>query len=883
VGGLEEAVKGKGRLFFLVGEPGIGKSRLADEVVRQARRRGVQVLVGRCWEAGGAPAYWPWVQSLRRYVRETEPDALRAQVGAGAAELAQIVPELRELLPGLPEPTSAEAEGARFRLFDATAEFLRNASLVRPILLVLDDLHAADAPSLLLLQFLARELGSARVLLLGAYRDVDPVPGQALTATLADVARESTTRRLLLGGLSERDVAEYLDRAAAAIGSRELAAALHEETEGNPLFLTETVRLLSLEGLEPEPSVRVIPQTVRDVIARRLAHLSEECNRTLLLGSVLGREFALDALARLGGVSQDALLETLDEAMVARVVSDVPGGPGRFRFAHVLIRDTLYDGLTTARRVSLHRLAVEALEALYGEDPGPHLAELAHHAVAGNDFDKGVLYARRAGDRALTLLAYEEAVRLYEVGLQALEPAGRAEPAKRYELLLALGHAQVRAGDGVSAKQTFLQAASVARQLERPEALARAALGYGGRFVWARAGSDERLVPLLREALAAADERDAALRARLLARLAAALRDESDREPRALLSQEAVDIARLIGDPATLAYALVARYAALWSPGSADERLAIATELVDLAQRIGDKEREVEGHGFRLHALLELGDVEAAEAQLAARARLTNEMHQPAQRWVQLVLESMRNVFVGNFSAAEETIHQAFELGERAQGDEARLTFVLQLFVLRREQGRLAEIESELESCASRYRIRSVHRCALSNLSIELGRAGEARRRLAELAAENFGSVSRDAEWLVGIAFLAETCGCLDDRGRAATLYRLLLPHSKLNVADGAEVSTGAVSRYLGILASTITRFDEAAQHFEYALAMNERMGARPWLAHTQHDYARMLLTRGGHADRRRAEELVEAALATYRELGMDAQVARISAVASTP
>src|ERR671935_43582 len=212
--GLDDAFAGRGRLFLVVGEPGIGKSRLAEEVMRHARARGARVLVGRCWEAGGAPAYWPWVQALRAAVRDTDSAALLAHLGAGAAPLAQIVPELRQRFPDLPEPPALESEAARFRLFDATAEFLGNISQAPPTVLVLDDLHAADAPSLLLLRFLARELGSARILLLAAYRDVDPIPGRPLTETLAEVTREPVTRRVSLAGLSEREVAQYVERTA---------------------------------------------------------------------------------------------------------------------------------------------------------------------------------------------------------------------------------------------------------------------------------------------------------------------------------------------------------------------------------------------------------------------------------------------------------------------------------------------------------------------------------------------------------------------------------------------------------------------------------------------------------------------------------------------
>jgi predicted ATPase len=266
-----------------------------------------------------------------------------------------------------------------------------------------------------MLQFLARELGSMHVLVLAATRDVDPVPGEPLTTMLAEVAREPVTRRISLRGLSQRDAAEYLQLTAADIASPGLTAELYTETEGNPLFVTETVRVLLLEGLRREPGGAaglVVPQSVRDVIWRRLARLSGACNQTLAFASVLGREFDLESLARVAEISVDELLETLDEAMTARVIGAVPGVAGRLRFAHVVIRDTLYERLPSARRVRLHRRGVAVLEALYGEHPGAHLAQLTHHSIAARQFDLAVRYAWRAADRALTLLAYEEAARL---------------------------------------------------------------------------------------------------------------------------------------------------------------------------------------------------------------------------------------------------------------------------------------------------------------------------------------------------------------------------------------------------------------------------------------------------------------------------------------
>ena len=873
VGGLDGAVAGRGRLFLLAGEPGIGKSRLAEELIAQASARGALVLVGRCWEAGGAPAYWPWVQALRDYVRDSDPAVLRLELGAGATELARILPELRERFPELPEPPALEPEEARFRLFDATAEFLRNAAQGRPIVLVLDDLHAADAPSLLLLRFLARGLDSMPLLVLGAYRDVDPIPGRPLTEMLAEVVREPATRRLGLGGLSEHEVGEYVELTASEAPAPELVAALHEETDGNPLFVGEIVRLLAVEGIPLESRAEprlAIPQSIRDVIARRLGHLSEECKRLLMLASVLGREFSVPALAYMGGVSDDELLDALDEAIAARVVSDAPGGPDRLRFAHVLIRDTLYEGLTSARRVRLHRRVVETLEALYGGERGPHLAELAQHSVAGRDFDKGLRYARQAGDRALALLAYEEAARLYDMALKALELADERDDSTRCELLLSLGEAEARAGDSRAAKGAFLAAAGLARELGLSRELALAAAGYGGRIPWARRGDDDRVVPLLEEGLAALAEDDVELRVRLLARLAGALRDEPARDRRDALSGEAVELARRTGNPAALAYALESRAVANLAPDTVAECFALGTELVRVADRSGDRERVVNGHLHRMVAHGLMGSVAEAEADLAAASRVAAELGQPGYVWLASAAQAMLALAAGRLGEAEHLVSRAFALGERAQPEMAIPVDRLQRYALCDFRGGLEEMEPAISDLVDDYPARPVFRCVHAHLHQRLGRADEAKRVLDSLAPDNFSALPFDQEWLYGMSLAAETAALLGDTDSAPTLYGLLIPWKAFNAVDHPEGMRGSVARYLGLLATTTKRWDDAEQHFEAALAMNARMGARPWLAHTQHDFARMLLARDEPGDRERALTLIRTALQTYRELAME-------------
>jgi DNA-binding SARP family transcriptional activator/tetratricopeptide (TPR) repeat protein len=881
--GLDDAFAGRGRLFLLVGEPGIGKSRLGDELISRARARGARVVVGRCWEAGGAPAYWPWVQSLRAFIREADPEMLRAQLAAGASDLAQLLPELRELFHELPEPPTLESESARFRLFEAASSFLKSAAQTRPLVLVLDDLHAADEPSLLLLQFLARELSESRILVVGAYRDVDPSPTDPLTSAVTELAREPVTRHLALAGLSERDVARFIELAAGEEPGEELVATIYEETEGNPLFVGEIVRLLAAErGLDADAPRIAIPQSVRDVISRRLRHLSKECNRVLVLASVLGREFGLDALAPASGLSEDELLDTLDEAMIARVISDVPGSRGRLRFAHVLIRDTLYEGLTTARRVRLHRLAIGALEALYGEEPGPHLAELAHHSIAGSDFGRALPYARRAGDRALALLAYEEAARLYETALESLDLAGLQDEKVRCELLLSLGDAEIRVGNSPAAKEAFLDASEIARRLELPHELAQAAAGYGGRIVFARAGSDDRLVPLLEEGLAALGEDDVELRARLLARLAGALRDEHSRERRDRLSSEAVELARRTGDPAALAYALDGRAATIIAPDTVAECDALGNELLEVAERSGNRELVAAAHSHRLIAKLLVGDVRGAEVDLAASSRVARELRQPVHLWRVCGERAMLELAAGKLSEGEELVAQALALGERALRDAAIPVYLLQRYTLCEFRGSLEEVEPAICGLVAEYPARAVFRCLLAHLHAQIGKLAEAKRAFDHLARDDFSALPFDQEWLLGMSLLAQTCSFLSDSEAATVLYGLLLPYAALNAVDVSEGLRGSASRYLGLLATTMQRWGDAERHFEDALEMNERMGVRPWLAHSQHDYARMLLDRDGPGDRERAQKLLDQAVATYEQLGMESYATSASAATST-
>jgi tetratricopeptide (TPR) repeat protein len=801
---------------------------------------------------------------------------LRAQLGVGAAELAQLLPELRELFSDLLESPAPESEGARFRLFAAVSSLLQSAAEDRPLVLVLDDLHAADEPSLLLLQFVAREIADSRLVVVCAFRDVDPTMRDPLVSALAELVREPHTTQIALSGLSQDDVAEYIQLATGIQPSPRLVEAVHAETEGNPLFVAETVRLLEAEGHIADPDAHLrIPPGVRAVIDQRVGRLPKRCRSLLVPASVIGREFGLDVLTRLSELPHDQLLDAVDEAMAERILGEVPGSPGRLRFGHALIRDTLYDELAPAQRMQVHQDAAEALEEVHSHNLGPHLTELAHHyfaAAPAGVADEAIEYARRAGDRATAQLAYEEAARLYEMALTVVDDA-----TARCDLLLALGDAQARAGDTPASKRAFREAAELSEECGLPEHLGRAALGYGSRIIWDVQRGDPDVVPLVERALAALGDEGSHLRVRLLARVAGGpLRHiRFPPERRFALSREALETARRLGDPATLAYALDGYIPANESPKNTLELLALATELLDIALEVGDKERVFQAHEHRHERFLELGEISEARVELAAMTKVAEELRQPAQLWLAGVCGARQALLDGRFAEAETLIAEARDVGEHALSWNARVAFRLQLYMLRREQGRLDEVAELVRDAADEYPEYPLWRCVLVQTAAELGLEAESKQTFDALAADDFAALPFTVDmWLLGLGLLAEAAGSIADPGRASMLYKLLLPYADRVTVSYLELSTGSVSRYLGILAAASARWNDAERHFGVALEMNQRIGARPWIAHTQHDFARMLSSRGNPRDPGRALELTRGALDGYRGLGMDAYAA---------
>ena len=876
---LEDALRktkaGRGRLVLISGEAGIGKSRLAREFVGRAENQGARTLWGSCWEGGGAPAFWPWVQPLRAFVNGADTSVLRGQLGRGAADLANLVPELRDLFNDLaPEMPVVDSEGARFRLFDSISAFLRRASAAQPLVIVLDDVHAADISSLLLLEFVASELADARVLIVATYRDPELDLDDPRASALTDVGRKASDR-ISLAGLTPSEVASYVALSSSVETPPSLVDTIAADTQGNPLFVGEIVRLLESEEQLARPPTALwrpsIPETVKDVIGRRLERLPDGCRETLAVASVLGREFRLDLLELLTDHARYELLMVLDEPIRAKVIAEMNESLGQMRFTHALVRDTLYEALPRARRHDLHRQAGEAIETLATAGASSHLFELAHHffhALPAVDPEVAVMYSQRAAEEASALLAHEEAARLYESAYSALRSGTSATPALELVLLLGRGDSLARSGDMAAARDVFLRAAAIARGIGATAELGAAALGYSGRIVWARAGDDRLIVPLLEEALAAQGEKITPLRARLLARLAGALRDERDPSRRVATGTLGVQIAQQCGDPRAKAYALAGLSGARHGIGPEGERLAIADELRQAALRLHDKEYEFEALAAELLVFFERGAMAEVHERLALITAIGEDLKQPSHQWFALTDQALIALHEGRLDEAAEYAERGFAIGQRAEPDIAEPTYALQIYELRRLRGQAldGDMYELLQRVARDHRARPLFSCALARIALETGQTSEARRLFEELASHDFDTVPRDNEWLLAANYLADVCRGLADTVRAASLYDLLLPESGKVVSDVAEGCAGSVHRPLGILASMLARTDEATEHLRAAVATNARINAHPYLAIAKADLAKLLMQGNGSEE---ASKLLAEASEIAERLGM--------------
>jgi hypothetical protein len=871
---LDDAAAGRGRLMMLAGEPGIGKTSVADRASSAAADRGFTVLWGRCWEAGGAPAYWPWLDIIAELARALDDAALARALGDGAPLLSEIVPELRARLPEVPAGAAPPADQGRFRLWRAVSALVQEAAKARPALLVLDDLHAADQSSLSLLHFVARQLRPMRLLLLASYRDVEARMDAATSDLLSRIAREGTT--LSLARLDRDASARFVQQRVGSLTS-DVEARVLDRSQGNPLFLGEMVRLWNEQGPEAIAD-GVVPAGVRDVIRQRVDRVAAETRALLDLAAVAGDVVDPPLLAAAAGRDAAWIAARLGEAGHAGIL--VERG-GRRRFGHALFREVLERELAEGERRALHGRVADALERLA---PG-QVAEIAHHTLEGPPemLPRAVERSTRAAARAQEMLAYEEAVRTLERARDAVAAAGNP-PALRAPVLLALGEARIRRGETDAGKEDCREAASLARALGDAELGAQAALTYGRVFVFAVV--DPVLVGMLEESLEALPPGDSAVRARLLARLAAALQPSpASREPVAI-AREAIAIARRMGDEQALLETLYAAVAALMDVVDSAEARALNLEIAALAQARGDRERLLRTHLRLAINHLGVGDVESCDAQVTAFEALAAELRAPWYAWWAGMVRATRATIEGRFDEADRLAAAARDAG-RAAGHEA----ADRIWTTNRES-RLRAADRHEEMLAwepEGRRARAFTQIAVAwqamgsaLLFTRLERLADARAHL-DLLPEAFRPPDGN---VAAIYFIAEAAAFAGPPDLVRKLYDDVRPLAGQCVMIGMSYFgwEGPWARVLALLAASLQRWDEAAAHFEQALAECRRIGARPWLARTEYESGRAWLARGDSA---RARALMASARQAAEELGMtglvrlaDARLSQVGAVA---
>jgi tetratricopeptide (TPR) repeat protein len=871
---LRAASAGHGQFVAIVGEAGIGKTRTLEEFIARAGIPDDRVLWGRCLEQHGAPAYWPWTQAIGRYVERCDAGTLARVLGRGAADLAQLIPAIGERLAGLEPPPPFDPPQSRLRLFDSIALFLRRTAESEPVVLVLDDLHWADEGSILLLAFLVPELRRSRILMLGTYREREMRRSPRLFGEVAGVSE-----RMPLHGLALEEVRDFVRSRTDGVPTRTLIARLHRVSQGNPFFLDELIRMLRTEGRLAHDDVElgaVLPDEVRQVIRRNLEPLAAEDRGLLATAAVLGYDFDVALLGALCDLPRDRLLERLELACSAGVVEEAAGASGCFRFAHMLVREAFYGDLPALDRARLHRkvgLALEELSRGVREVPCAELARHFVHAAVLGDAAKALDYAARAGEQALARLAYEEAATHFELALKVLR-LERADERRDLELRMHLGEAQSCAGDHPRARAAFERAAERARVLRDAATFARAALGFS--FATPGVGAVHgTLVALLEESLRMLGEEDSSLRATVLGSLASALYFSRDEERRDALSREAVAMARRVDDPPALARALVQRHHVLWRPGGVADRLVLCDEMIRLATESGDLRVALQGQLWRLVDLLEVGDIAALDGDLERFARKSDQARIPLYRWFAGVVRAARALLDGQLVESLQLADEAATLWHEGPLSLPAQTHALQRFMVYLETRRLGELADTFTTMAREFPALPAWRSGVALIHAESGRPEEACAQIDSLAARDFADLPRDSNFLSALASFALVVERLQDPARAALLYPLLLPHADCYVSVGfAAGAYGACARYLGLLAATMGRLDDAARHLEAALAANTKLGSRPLMAHTQCDYAHVLIRRH---ETPRARGLLEEARRTAQSLGLTRLLARIA------
>ena len=872
---LTDAIDGRGGVAMICGEPGIGKTRCAEEFARCAEDHGALVLWGRCYEQPGAPPYWPWVQILREYADSNSDDELRIAVGRSSEVVARLVPEIGDRIGASDNGTAADLTDNRFRLFDSVARILVRAASTVPLVLILDDVHWADGSSLALFEFLAHEVARQRCLVVCTYRDVEVTRKSPLLATLGELTRSGCAERIRLVGLDVEQTGELAARVCGLHIGRPIVEAIYHQTDGNPLFIQEVAQVLADEQRTSHgPIIAVeVPDGIREAIGRRLDRLSEACNQILAVASVLGREFDLKIVATVLGRSASDCLQELDHAERAGIVRR-DSATNRYRFAHAVIRETLYEEIPTLERLQQHQSVGDALVDSFADDLDPVLSEVAHHygeASALGDYEKAAEFALRAAERDVRVYAVEEAMHRYDEVLRVLRANGRADDPRVALALLQKGRLGIPTMRVSEALESLTQGIELARRLGDVDLF----VDYVTALVLLTSyGPQRHAAPLVQEALRMLPADRKQPRALLLAHLAFALRSKGDPGEVERIGRDAVALARDLRDPDLLVRIL--RLTAMGLRGDAETlptRLELGQEMVEVAAQCRNVEEVGECLYWHALNLIEAGDTNEFARTLRQFAEHAERYGWPRQQYLAELLGALSNLLRGEWTDAEARIERAYESGQRLNAGDNRQTaegtYGTQMFLLNRELGRLRAMAPLMRQVIEDGRA-NLWAPGLMIMCCEVDLLDQARAVFEDLAANGFADLPRDDMWLVSVVYCAEACVRLRDVDRATQLHSLLLPYADQAANHPSAVCFGSVATFLGMLAHVIGEGELARGHFEHAIEFNRNMGAWPALARTYLHLARLLL--GGETETERdagRQTIAEAEqIATRFEMG---------------
>jgi len=856
------------------GEPGAGKTRLASQFAAQRHADGVVVLAGRCDEHLGVP-FQPFVEALRYWLVNT-PEAERAAgLGPTGGELIRLIPDLVALAPGVVEPPAADPDTERYRLFEAVGTWLATVGRSAPVLLVLDDIHWAATPTLQLLSHLLRGDEAGPIMYVGTYRDTDLDRSHPLSQVLADLRRADGTERISLKGLDLAGVEHLLTVASGHDlddSGRELAAAIHAETDGNAFFAESMIRHLAETGgvehrdgrwFVTRPIDQLgLPEGIREVVGRRLGRLSDRADAVLHVAAVIGPEFDLEVLGHVAERTDDEVDAVVAEAAAAGLLEEADATTGRF--SHALVRASLLEELSTRRQLRLHAAIVDAIEHIHAGHLDRHLTQLARHATeaaATGDVDKAIHYNRLAATAAAESAAWADAVGHLRQAIDLLDDEGDVEGEAYAEVLTDLGEALGHVQDP-TADEVTLEAARLARAAGRGDLVVESAIAFG-RELPARSTGDpsvmEAQVGLLEEALATVAPGDSYKRALLLVDLAGT-RHRGPWEQRRELVDEGVAIARRCCSPRELARILGA---ASWLiEDSGRDLLALPREAVELFDGLDRRER-IGGwaHFAMAHFQLLSGDLIGADRSLEIQDEMVARSSGPVFEVWQAMAEIGIATLQGRFGSAEQIVSAHHE-GLGALG--ARPVVLQAMWFLRFQQGRPADlprfVDRPRRSESDGGRVTAPH-VALS--ALEYGDEAAARR-VIEPHLEILLTEPPDgsARWI--LPELIARFGDVDAAARCRPGHRpgRWVNHSPVSGA-------GSWERYDGLIATCLGHWDEAEAHFAEAERQHEEQGALTFLHRGRLDWAWMLRQRGDPADRDRARSLAQMARAGAADIGM--------------